>query len=90
MKIEQFSLQRTFTIKHNNKIYIIDYLDSTEQILELINRDNWEIYDENRELLNIYPFRNSTKKEKLKVKKNLILAEKLIKFCIKHFDDYNP
>ena len=30
------------------------------------------------------------KKEKEQAEKNLELADKLISFCIKHFEDYNP
>ncbi|MBS3077365.1 hypothetical protein J4233_03770 [Candidatus Pacearchaeota archaeon] len=90
MEIEQTTLQKTFTIKLKDKTYFVDYLNSDGQILGLINRDNWEIYDENSEELQIYTFKSSSKKEKEQAEKNLELADKLISFCIKHFEDYNP
>ena len=61
-----------FTIEHKGKIYYNDYLDSDGQILN-INRDNWEVLNEEFEEIN---------NEKLKIK--------LIKFGIKHFNDYQP
>nr|MBI4156883.1 hypothetical protein [Candidatus Woesearchaeota archaeon] len=39
-------MQRNFTIKHKNKTYYIDYLNSDGQILGLNNRDYWEVIDE--------------------------------------------
>ena len=90
MKLEQATIQRTFTILYRGKTYHVDYLNSTGQILSLMNRENWEIYSENNELLNIYLFKNTSKKERFRIKKNIDLAKKLVKFCITHFEDYNP
>jgi len=56
----------------------------------LTNRDTWEIYDEEGEELNVYIFNDTTKEEKEQIRKNRILANKLIDFCIRHFDDYKP
>lgn len=90
MKIEQTTIQKTFTIKHNGKVYYVDYLNADGQILGLINRNNWEINDQENELLDIYTFKGQSKRKNEKVKKNRELAEKLVRFCIKHFEDYNP
>ena len=46
IKILQNTLLRSFAVKHKNKTYYIDYLNSDGQILGLINRDYWEIIDE--------------------------------------------
>lgn len=89
MKLEQSTLQRTFMVKHKGKSYCIDYLNSDGQILGLLNRNNWEI-SKNGEELNIYSFKSDTKKEKKLIDKNMELAEELVEFCIKHFDDYPP
>lgn len=76
MQLIQSSLQRNFTIKHNGKIYYVDYLNSDGQILGLSNRDYWEVLDE--ELENIDDYENKR------------VFRSLIKFCIKHFNDYQP
>jgi len=58
----------------------IDFINSDDAIL-LGNRDYWQILDQDLEELNIYVFKDTTKKE-------IKLYKKLIKFCKKHFDDY--
>ena len=90
MKIEQTILQKTFTVVYNRKTYFVNYLNSDGQTENLINQNNWEIYEEDRESLNIHYFKSSDKKQKLRAKKNVNLARKLIKFCIEHFENYNP
>lgn len=90
MKIEQSTIQRTFTVRHKGRTYFVDYLNSDGQILGLMNRNNWEVFDKDSEELPVYIFRDSTKKEKKEAEKNRKLFEKLVKFCINHFDDYNP
>ena len=90
MEIEQTGLQKNFSVRYKNKLYFVDYVNSDGQDLRLLNRDNWEIYDEDHESLQIYTLSSMTKEEKLKIQKNLKFAEKLIKFCMQHFEDYNP
>ncbi len=90
MKIEQTTIQKTFTVSYRNKTYYIDYVNSDGQTLALLNRNNWEIYREDHELLEIYLFKCDSEKEKLMAKKNVELANKLIELCIKHFNDYKP
>jgi len=90
MEIEQSTLQRTFVIKHRGKNYYVNYLNSDGQILGLINRNNWEIFNENSEELQIYIFKGQSKKDVEKIKKNVKLFDKLVGYCIKHFNDYNP
>mgnify|MGYP001580775598 CR=1 FL=1 len=90
MQLLQTSLERNFTLKDNNKIYYINYLNSDGQILGLLNRFNWEILDENLEELDVYKFKNMTKNRKEQIKKNIKLLNKLITFCVKHFEDYKP
>ncbi|MBM3232634.1 hypothetical protein FJZ18_00510 [Candidatus Pacearchaeota archaeon] len=86
MKITQTILQKTFRVEHHGKVYYVDYVNSDGQALILLNRDNWQIYDENHEELNIYLWKDSNKKEKKKIEMNLCLAEKLISFCILKFN----
>lgn len=76
MKLIQSTLGRSFTVKHKGKIYYIDYLNSDGQILGLSNRDYWEVIDEEHEEIDIYDNRK--------------LVNKLINFCIKHFNDFKP
>ena len=65
----------------------MEYVNSDGQTLLLTNRDYWEVYDEEGEEVSEYCFQDSDVKE---VEKSAKLKFKLIKFCIKHFDDYKP
>lgn len=89
MKLTQTAVQKFFTVTNRGKTYYIDYINSDDVIL-LGNRDYWQVLDEELEELNIYVFKDTTKKEKEQIKKNSKLYLKLINFCIKHFDDYRP
>ena len=90
MKLEQTTIQKTFEVKYKNKNYHVNYINSDGQTLAILNRDNWEIFIEDHELLDIYLFKGDDKVKRLKADKNLFLADKLIEFCIKHFNDYKP
>lgn len=89
MKLTQTVIQKYFTVIHKGKTYYIDYINSDDAIL-LGNRDEWQILDEELEELNAYVFKDTPKKELKKIKKNAKLMNKLIKLCIKHFNDYQP
>ena len=86
----QTVLEKNFTVEHKGRTYNVNFLDSDGQVLGLLNRDIWDIYDEEGEELNIYVFKDTTKKELKQIEKNLRLHYKLINFCTKHFNDYNP
>ena len=90
MKMVQNTIERNFTINHKGQTYHISYLNSDGQTLSLLNRDNWEIFDENDEELNIHIFKNASKKEQKKVGENLKLFGKIITFCKKNFYQYKP
>ncbi len=84
MKIIGNSLQKGFLVKHNGKEYYINYLDIDYNSSVLMNRDNWEIFDEDDEEISPYQFKSS------KNKKEINLYYKLVEFCIKNFNHYNP
>ncbi len=90
MKLTQTVVQKTFHVEYKGKVYYVDYVNSDGQELILLNRDDWEITDENHEEIGIYLWNNSSKKEKRRVRSNQLLADKLITFCIKHFNTYDP
>ncbi|MBI2656938.1 hypothetical protein HYX03_04315 [Candidatus Woesearchaeota archaeon] len=90
IKLIQSVLERHFTVKHKGKFYYACYLNSDKPVLGLINRDTWEVYDEEGEELNIYIFKDIPKKELRQITKNGKLYSNLISFCIRHFDDYEP
>ena len=90
MKLQQSILNRTFIVNYKGKDYHVDYLNSDGQVLGLINRNYWEVTDEDNESVNIYTFKGDSKKRREETKKNMILVRKLINFCIKHFEDYGP
>ena len=83
-------LERHFTVKHKERFYYVSYLNSDKPILGLINRDTWEICDEEGEELNTHILKDTTKEEKHQIKNNTKLASKLIELCIRHFNDYKP
>jgi hypothetical protein len=89
MKLTQSTVQKNFVVKHKNKTYYVDFMDSDGYISGFI-QPGWQILDEELEELNIYVFNDTTKKELKQIKKNLILYNKLINFCIKHFNEYKP
>ncbi len=90
MKIEQTTLHKTFTVVYKGKRYYVDYINSDGETLSLFNRDNWEIYDEYSEELQIYTYYEKTKKEKRDMKANRDIFRKLVGFCLNHFEDYKP
>lgn len=90
MKIEQTILSKTFVILHQEKEYLVNYTNSDEQTPNLLNRNLWEVKDEDGEELNIYPLGKISKKKKVEIEENRRLVIKLIKFCIKHIHDYKP
>ena len=83
-------LERHFTVKHKEGFYYVSYLNSDKPILGLINRNTWEILDEELEELCLCEFQNDTKEEKEQIEKNVKLYNNLISFCIRHFNDYKP
>lgn len=85
MKLVQSSLERNFIVEHEEKEYYVNYLNSSGFIPNLLNRFNWEIFDENHEELNIFEFGDTTKKEKEQIENNRKLRDNLIEFCIKYF-----
>ncbi|MBI2651747.1 hypothetical protein HYX01_04710, partial [Candidatus Woesearchaeota archaeon] len=79
-----------FTVEYKGKTYYVEYANSDGIAGYLFNRYDWEILDEELEELCLYEFQNDTKEEKQQIKKNRILANNLISFCMKHFNDYKP
>ena len=84
------TLQKTFLIKHRGKEYCVNYTNSDYSNPILINRENWEILDEDGEELNIYFLKSNTKKEKSKINLDKRMYAKLIRFCVKTFNSYQP
>ena len=90
MKLTQTAVQKTLYIEINKKTYYVNFVNSDGQILDLLNGNNWEIYDENNEELDLYTYNDTNKKRSKEIKANWQLANRIIKFCIKHFNNYNP
>lgn len=90
MQVESNQISRDWTILHKGKKFYINFTDSDSQNLALLNRDNWEIWeetDDETEQLDVYIFKNSTPQQKKVAEKNIRLAEGLIKFCVKNWDN---
>lgn len=87
MKIKGYFLEKQFEVKDKNKTYYISYLNSTSQNLSLLNREYWEIYEEDGDNFSDFKFiKNKFILDKNKRK----LKIKLIKHCIKNFNKYKP
>ena len=90
MQLETNQISRDWTILHNGRKFYVNYTDSDGQTLVLLNRDNWEIWeqtDEETEELDVYSFSTDTPQQKKTVEENIRLADELIKFCIKNWDN---
>lgn len=90
MKLQQTIIEKNFHVKTGNKIYYVNYLNSDGQTLGLLNRSAWEVYDAEGEEITFDYLKEMDKKEKKQINKNYKLVNKLITFCIKHFNEYNP
>ena len=90
MKLIGNIIQKSFLIKHKGKKYCVNYLNSDYPNPNLLNRDNWEIVDEDGEELNTYFFKSNMKNDKSKITLIKQKYDKLISFCIENFDNYNP
>ncbi len=84
MRIIGNSLQKVFLIRYKNKDYYVNYLSADYNSSALMNRENWEIFDEDGEEISPYQFKSS------KNEKEINLYYKLVEFCIKNYNQYNP
>ncbi len=89
MRIIGNALQKSFLIEYQGKEYYVNYLSSDYPDPGLLNRDNWEIIDEDGEELSLY-FLKSGKKDKSEIRLITQKYNKLISFCIKNFNFYKP
>ncbi|MDD5134566.1 MAG: hypothetical protein PHP01_04045 [Phycisphaerae bacterium] len=67
MQLEANQISRDWTILHNGRTFYVNFTESDGQSLALLNRDNWEIYeetDESTEELDIYIFGDDTPQQK--------------------------
>ena len=90
MQMEANQISRDWTILHDGRKFYVNYTESDGQTLALMNRDNWEVLEETEdgpEELNMYVFKDDTPKEREIATKNTLLKEKLVKFCIKNWDN---
>jgi len=90
MQIQANQISRDWAILHRSRKFHVNFTDSDSQTLALLNRDNWEIWEETAdgtEEFDVYIFKNSTPQQKKIAEENIRLAEELIKFCIKNWDN---
>ena len=57
--------------------------------MELREGENWQINDEDGNELDVYVFQPTPGELKQKYKE-VRLLNKLVRFCIRHFNDYRP
>lgn len=90
MKLIQTIIDKTFFVKHRGKEYYVNYLNSDGQCLSMLNRYDWEVKDEEGEEVLGCTFQSMSEKQKAQAEKESDFVDRLIAFCIKHFDDYEP
>ena len=77
-------------VEYKGKEYYVNYLSADYPTPLLLNRESWEITNEDGEELQIYQFNSANKKEREKVEENIKIFNEIIGFCIKKFNAYNP
>ena len=90
MEIEQNTISRDWTVLHGGRRFFVNFTDSDGQTLALCNRDNWEIHEETEdgtEELNAYAFSDSSPEEWAKAQGNAEMIDKLIDFCLAHWEN---
>jgi len=90
MRLEANQISRDWTILHGNRTFYVNFTESDGQTLALMNRDNWEVLEETEdgpEELKIHVFNDDTPLERELATENALLKEKLVRFCIKHWDN---
>ena len=89
MKIIGNSIQRDFIVESNGKIYNVNYLNADYQTSALLNRDFWEIRNEDGEEINGYFFESSSEEDKRKAENDANLFDKIVEFCVENFNCYS-
>ncbi len=90
MQLETNQISRNWTILHEGRTFYVNYTESDGQTLALLNRDNWEVWeetDDDTEELNVYVFKEDTPGAREKAQENARLKEELIRFCIENWDN---
>ena len=89
MQLEQNQISRDWTVRHECRTFYVNYTQSDGQTLALMNRDNWEVWEQTEEgieELDIYSFAADGAEERAKAEENFELMKRLIRFCIANWD----
>jgi hypothetical protein len=89
MEIEQNTISRDWTVLHEGRRFYVNFTDSDGQTLALCNRENWQIEeetDEGIEELSPYAFSDSSPEEQKQADENAKMMDKLIEFCLGHWE----
>ena len=90
MQLELNQISRDWTVLHKGRTFYVNYTESDGQTLALMNRDNWEVWEqteEGTEELDIYAFRSDSAEKREQVRENFELMKRLIRFCIENWDN---
>jgi hypothetical protein len=90
MEIEQNTISRDWTVLHEGRRFFVNFTESDGQTLALCNRGNWLVHEESDdgvEELNAYAFNDSSSEVQEQAEENAELIDKLIGFCIRHWDN---
>jgi len=89
MEIEQNTISRDWTVVHEGRRFYVNFTNSDGQTLALCNRENWQIEEEAEdgiEELNAYVFKGSSPEEQKQAEANAEMMDKLIEFCLGHWE----
>jgi hypothetical protein len=90
MQLELNQISRDWTVLHEGRTFYVNYTESDGQTLALLNRDNWEVWEqteEGTEELDVYAFRGDSDQKREEARENFEIMKRLIRFCIENWDN---
>jgi len=88
--LETNQISRDWTVLHEGRTFYVNYTESDGQTLALVNRDNWEIWeqtDDGMEELEVYAFSGDSNQKRRQAQENSEIMKRLIRFCIENWDN---
>jgi len=89
MEIEANTISRCWTVVHDGRRFLVDFACSGAQILGVCDRENWRIRektDDGVEESSAYVFSSSSPEEQKQAEENAEMIDKLIEFCLGHWE----
>ena len=90
MRIEQNTISRDWTVRHQGHRFFVNFTESDGQTLALCNRENWDIQEETEDGIEQFDacvLSNSSPEEQEQADENAKVIDDLIVFCIRNWDN---